>query len=212
MQICSPFGQGGSTQLRLSAWRPRGGYTAWSRTKLCSLIGTKGGVHADQLSVWPRGEYTASTLCLETKRGVHGLEPDQSLLSDWNQGGGSCRSALRLAKGGSTQLVASSLSAWRPKGGYTAWSRTKLCSLIGTKRGVHADLLSVWPRGEYTAWNQLSSGFLSEFAKRPVFGLWPEVGRSNPPLSLCFGPRGGYKALFSACNTKGGVHSSFLSL
>jgi hypothetical protein len=114
-----------------------------------------------------------------------------------------------FGQGGSTQLR---LSAWRQRGGYTAWSRTNLCSLIGTKRGVHADLLSVWPWGEYTAWNQLSFGFLSEFAKRPVFGLWPEVGGSNPPLSLRFGPRGGYKALFSACNTKGGVHSSFLSL
>ena len=147
MQICSPFGQGGSTQLE-----------------------------------------AGSTLCLETKRGVHGLEPDQSLLCDWNQGGGKCRSALRLAKGvvhsfdsllgdqeggtrlgagpnsalrleprggymqisspfgqgGSTQLR---LSAWRPRGGYTAWSRTNLCSLIGTKGAVHADQLSVWPRG-----------------------------------------------------------------
>src|SRR5437899_3867330 len=70
MQICSPFGQGGSTQLRLSAWRPRGGYTAWSRTNLCSLIGTKGGVHADQLSVWPRG-------------GVHSFD---SLLGDQEGG------------------------------------------------------------------------------------------------------------------------------
>ena len=104
-----------------------------------------------------------------------------------------------FGQGGSTQLRLS------------AWSRTNLYSLIGTKRGGHADQLSVWPRGEYTAWNQLSSVFLSEFAKRPVFGLWPEVGRSNPPLSLHFGPRGGYKALFSACNTKGGVHSPKLT-
>ena len=49
------------------------------------------------------GEYTACSqlaLCLETKRGVHGLEPDEALLSDWNQAGGTCRSALGLAKGG----------------------------------------------------------------------------------------------------------------
>src|SRR5437899_534741 len=89
-----------ASPAQLSAWRPRGGYTAWSRTKLCSLIGTKGGVHADQLSVWPRGGVHSFGSLLETKRGVHGLEPDQPLLSDWKQAGGTCRSALGVAKGG----------------------------------------------------------------------------------------------------------------
>src|SRR5437879_8320102 len=140
-------------------------------------------------------ELTGSTLCLETKRGVHGLEPDQSLLSDWNQGGVSCRSALRLAKGGSTQLVTSSLSAWRPRGGYTAWSRTNLYSLIGTKRGGHADQLSVWPRGVYTAWNEISSVFLSEFAKRPLARGREVESASLPPFCPTGGEQGSFVCL-----------------